>query len=1031
MTTIHEGSDVVIPHSKKGGTVTSVSDGTARVLTLTGQRSFPVASVKPAREQMISRLARRDADDALDFITSVDSHRLLTEYRFNPYVLTSSSKIRMFPHQIDEVIWGLESPRVLIADEVGLGKTITAALIACEQRARGLGGRSLFVVPKSLVPKWHDELNSRFGFDAQILTSASIRSDSFEKESYAYVASMDFLKQEHIRDRIQNVDLVVIDEAHKMKKGNERLKLGMRLAGADAVILLTATPHDGRDENFLARIRLLDPYAESIPASRYLWRRTVKEDVRNMDGSDVFPPRESETVRVHLTGAERDVARMLESYFDQLYGAASTAQERSALRLLLILLKKRASSSIRALDLSLRRRLNKLGQGTLKDVRQMQRENDDLEDEMDGEPRSEHRGIGYTAMKNLEPERDAIRSILGTINDLGGRDSKFDQLLNSIKARKKRDARAKIVLFTEYVDTLEYLQERLSGYSTGRIDGSMDAMERQEALNSFRSEDGPEIMLCTDAAGEGVDMQFCNVEFNYDLPWNPNRLEQRMGRLHRIGQRRNVFYNNFVVADEANIDGYIMDKLLCKIDAIRTTLGDRVYNILGSIIDRQDMERYYAKLRSSPYSVWESKITELKDVIEKRMRDVLEKSDQLLEKHRLDHTALESMAESRKSAVTGGEVRRLVGVLVESNDGSMEEIRPGRFRVMLPRKYAARSERGIIDGAFDPKVAEERGMPLLSMGNRYIDDMLADAAARTVAVLSHPVRSGLLCVYRMGVYDGKKREKHAMILALFHNDDGRIDEVEPRSIWDYRGADRTEVQFVESDIIRVGKEANSRAKAYLDEQRGRMDRIKKRTKDAARSHAAAKMDAANKKQSEYEGRRAEGPHMEHLIDRQKTEQARIQQDMKRRLDQIETEFTPGLGIQLLGVAKVVSVGNVQARRTVELAGMDAVKRYERDRATSIEEVHSIRDVSDTDAGYDIESFDRHIEVKSFSRTGPLEITSHEWETCRRLGDDYWLYAVEDALTSPRITPYQNPCALFAGMVREEKVVRYVIDGWNR
>ena len=206
----------------------------------------------------------------------------------------------------------------MIADEVGLGKTIIAALIVSELRARGLAKKSLFVVPKSLVLKWKGELESRFDFDVDILDSTYMKfnDEPFEKKEFAYVASMDFLKQEHIREKIQNdFDVVVVDEAHKFKIRTERLELGQLLSSvSNVLIFLTATPHDGRDDDFMARMSLLDPYVGDMASSSYLWSRNVKEDVKDIEGKTVFPPRKSETIDILLTNDDRIINDLLKDY---------------------------------------------------------------------------------------------------------------------------------------------------------------------------------------------------------------------------------------------------------------------------------------------------------------------------------------------------------------------------------------------------------------------------------------------------------------------------------------------------------------------------------------------------------------------------------------------------------------------------------------------------------------------------------------------------------------------------------------------
>ena len=208
----------------------------------------------------------------------------------------------------------------------------------------------------------------------------------------------------------------------------------------------------------------------------------------------------------------------------------------------------------------------------------------------------------------------------------------------------------------------------------------MGIIERKEALKKFSKEE-TEILVCTDAAGEGIDMQFCNIEINYDLPWNPNKLEQRMGRIHRIGQKRDVFYYNYVVDKENSIDGFILSRLLEKIESIKSALGDRVYDIIGEILNQDDFVKLYEELLRVPHALWEAKVTELLEKIEENKRRILEKSNLLLTGHRLDRTAIENISKVRKNAVDKGELKRFLNLLIESKNGSFEELDREQERV--------------------------------------------------------------------------------------------------------------------------------------------------------------------------------------------------------------------------------------------------------------------------------------------------------------------------------------------------------------
>ena len=626
---IGKGSRVSVPGSESTGTVREIKNGFAKVGVDSQASWYPVDELTDVSDRLLSRLLEGDTDSPLGFILAVDANRLMTKYQFDPYVLASSTKIAVYPHQIQEVAWGIDNQRIMIADEVGLGKTIIAALIASELKARGLAEKVLYAVPKTLVPKWQDELQRRFDTEAVILDSNYVKAvgNPFTAERYDYVTSMDFLKQEHVKRIIRKLDLVVVDEAHKFKPGNERYLLGEVLSEkADSMIFLTATPHDGKDENFLGRMQLLDPFVSDVSSTAHLWKRHVKEDVVDINGMDVFPPRKSETVDMELTNRERGIHQMLEEYIRDKYEEVGNPQERGAARFLATILKKRAASSLRALQSTLERRRENLGKNQAKNIA----DPDDMENDEDYEDRAE-RYESALAGGDVGREKRRLSEIIHAIGEIGEADSKFDKLAEFVVKVKAEDAGAKILLFTEYRDTLDYLEGRLSErYRTGRIDGTMDMMSRKDALDEFSQNEGPEILLCTDAAGEGVDMQFCNIEFNYDIPWNPNRLEQRMGRIHRIGQTRKVFYYNFVVDSENTIDGMILRMLLDKIENIQTAMGDSVFDILGRIIPEDMVSRIYEELRRLPHEKWKPRIRKELDEIERTREEIRKKAGGLI-----------------------------------------------------------------------------------------------------------------------------------------------------------------------------------------------------------------------------------------------------------------------------------------------------------------------------------------------------------------------------------------------------------------
>ncbi|MCB0164257.1 MAG: DUF3883 domain-containing protein [Anaerolineae bacterium] len=588
-------------------------------------------------------------DNAEDFFFLIEAHRLRLAYQFDPQLAVSISQVDPLPHQIEAVYhYVLESPRIrfLIADDPGAGKTIMAGLVLKELQYRRLVRRVLIVAPGHLKYQWQREMKERFGLSFAIVDRARMESawgENVWEERDLCITSIDFIKQDSVRSTLNsaNWDMVFVDEAHKMSayayQGRDRVKVdktkryqaGELLSRqTNHLLFLTATPHRGDEENFRLFLDLLRPgffaqtelLKESVEnKDNPVFVRRLKEDLRRFDGTTIFPPRYVHTVPFRLTEAEttlyNQVTNYVRDYFDR-------AKENRSISFALMILQRRLTSSTHAVYESLKRRkarleeLLKLPERIRQDedyLRIRDLDEDDLADMSEDELQQlEERLEHLTIAKNIDDVKLEIEQLEGLIiqaEQVRGQEieSKLVGLRDNVLANL---GDRKLLIFTEFRDTLNYLVEKLQnwGYSVTTIHGHMNMDARIEAEREFR--DRTQIMVATEAAGEGINLQFCSLMVNYDIPWNPNRLEQRMGRIHRYGQQYEVHIWNMITRDTR--EGQILDRIFEKLDVMRDALGsDRVFDIIGEMIPGTRLDEL---LREAVFS--QRRIEEIEQEIE-------------------------------------------------------------------------------------------------------------------------------------------------------------------------------------------------------------------------------------------------------------------------------------------------------------------------------------------------------------------------------------------------------------------------------
>ena len=595
---------------------------------------------------------RFDADGAA-FRLASEARRMQSAHLADPYAAVDTSNIEPYPHQIDAVYNRFLEQRplkFLLADDPGAGKTIMSGLLIRELMLRGDVARCLIVAPGSLVEQWQDELWDKFGLSFELMSRSAVeasRTGNPFLEKNLLVARVDQLSRaEDLIEKLKlaDWDLVIVDEAHKMSAhiyGDElrktrRFELGEVLRDrARHFLLLSATPHNGKNEDFLAFMTLIDPdrFAgrlrdNEVPDTGDVMRRLVKENLRTFEGRRLFPQRFAHSLNFKLSEPEQELYEAVTDYVRSGMDRANRMQEEGDRRggiifgFALAALQRRLASSPAAIYHSLRRRRDRMADQAV-ELRRLSEDGQpvpvadlpkgvrfaDLEDfefdnfdDVELKELEDHAIDAATASATAEEIEAEVVELEGLVNLADAvrnsrEDTKWNQLRDLLRSERFQSGKGessdgdngpagprKLIVFSEHKDTLDYVAERIRA-ELGRpeavdvIHGGRKRHERRDIQDRFRVDPTLRVLVATDAAGEGVNLQVANMMVNYDLPWNPNRIEQRFGRIHRIGQQRPCHLWN-MVAHETR-EGVVFTRLFEKIEQQRGVYGDQVYDVLG------------------------------------------------------------------------------------------------------------------------------------------------------------------------------------------------------------------------------------------------------------------------------------------------------------------------------------------------------------------------------------------------------------------------------------------------------------------
>ncbi len=629
----------------------------------------------------------------------------------NTLLAPIESSVIPLPHQILALLKAVSSDRVrlLLADEVGLGKTIEAGLIIKELKLRGLIRRVLVVAPKGLVSQWAAEMRTHFGEDFRLLLPSDFPAfrrvagqDNVWKMYDQIICPMDAVKPidtrrgwskeqlaEYNRDRFEdllaaNWNLIVIDEAHRLGGMTDqvaRFRLGQGLAeSAPYLLLLTATPHQGKTDSFHRLVSLLDKTAFPDPSSVSRERlepylvRTEKRKAIDAQGNPLFKPRRTQLVPVHWNDRhvqQRQLYEAISEYVRIGYNQA-IREKKNYVGFLLILMQRLVTSSTRAIRTTLERRLEML-QAPEEQLSLFPPGFDDEWPDMDGQEQIEM--LLRMRTKALRNERAEVQLLL----DLAKRteattaDAKAEALLDWIYQlqQEESDPDLKVLLFTEFVPSQEMLRDFLTerGFSVACLNGSMDLDARKQVLQAFAGD--VRILVSTDAGGEGLNLQFCHVVVNFDIPWNPMRLEQRIGRVYRIGQGHVVRALNLVLED--TVEFRVREVLEEKLAVILREFGvDKTGDVLDSADAGEIFDELYRDAIINPADV-ESKVETVLTKV-RAQADAMRRSTSLLAQ-----TAALSPSEAQR--LLGHPlpywVERMTANYLESTGGKAEKAKAG------------------------------------------------------------------------------------------------------------------------------------------------------------------------------------------------------------------------------------------------------------------------------------------------------------------------------------------------------------------
>ncbi|GAB4282975.1 MAG: helicase-related protein [Oscillatoriaceae cyanobacterium] len=1080
----------------------------------------PILNADQLAELTCSLEGKKFDGDPHKFRIGVEALRWGLAYEYDPYFSLAVARVDPLPHQLEAVYdYFMKQPRIrfLLADDPGAGKTIMAGLLLKELKIRGLVRRVLIVAPANLTFQWQREMKDKFRENFDIVRGDVLRASYGmnpwqEKNqvvtSISWVSRIDDAKESLLRS---NWDLVIVDEAHKMSayssdKKTLAYQLGERLSEmTDHYLLMTATPHKGDRDNFCHFLELLDSdvYGDVKSLEEAMKRniapfylRRTKEAMVTFPEPEtgqvkkIFTTRKVETISFQINQDELSFYDDLTDYVnDQSIKASHDDSARGrALGFTMAMLQRRFASSVYAARLSLERMRDKR-QEILDDPqgyrqRQIEQKLPDDFDEMSEEEQAKIIGNLENVVASIDPQD--LRQEISQLNRLIGEAKQLEQREVESKLGKLKEVitqngifaspQMKLLIFTEHKDTLDYLVGKIRdwGLKVTQIHGGMKIGDRDQPNSRIYAErefrESAQVMVATEAAGEGINLQFCWFMINYDIPWNPVRLEQRMGRIHRYGQEKDCLIFNFVATNTR--EGRVLSKLFERLSAIAAALDPdntgKVFNVLGGIFPANQLERMMREMYANNLGEEAIKKRIVEEVDVERFRRITDSALEGLAKRELNLSTIigkSALAKEKRLAPEDIEdfftqAARIALIDPKSKGDRIYQI--GKLpRSLWPVGDRLESRYGKLGRSYQRIVFDREllkndstlewvtpGHPLFECVREQVLELVRNDLQRgTVFYDLHSQNPARLDVLSAAIADGKGHTLHKRLFVVQTHIDGTIAVHQPTIFLDLAVAppgtqppdDATWPSREKIEQALIEQALQPLLTEVTTQRHNELQAIEQHL-NISLNTIIARVQLQYGELQEQKESGAKEPGLEGRIKQMDDRLEELNGRLDTRLEQLKQERNCTItDIQHHGCAWVLphpdrtapDIAPMVSNTEIEQIAVQAVIAYERSRGWEVKSVES------ENRGFDLISHQppsldqftanqvRFIEVKGRSGVGEVALTTNEYRTAKRLQQDYWLYVVYNCATTPEVYPVQDPVQL--GWRPLVKIEHYHID----